>query len=62
MALLAANWFLLLGGSVVVGLLVMRTDKEEELLVARFGDAYREYMSRTGRFFPRFAAARARAS
>jgi len=40
----------------------MRTDKEEDLLVARFGDAYRDYMSRTGRFFPRFAAARARAS
>jgi protein-S-isoprenylcysteine O-methyltransferase Ste14 len=62
MALLAANWFLLLAGSLVVGLLVMRTDKEEDLLVARFGDAYRDYMSRTGRFFPRFAAARARAS
>ena len=61
-ALLAANWFLLLAGSMLVGLLVMRTDKEEELLVARFGDAYREYMSRTGRFFPRFAPARAPAS
>ena len=52
MSLLAANWFLLLTGALLVGLLVMRTDKEEELLVARFGDAYREYMSRTGRFFP----------
>ena len=62
MALLAANWFLLLAASLLVGLLVLRTDKEEDLLVARFGDAYREYMSRTGRFFPRFAAARARAS
>jgi protein-S-isoprenylcysteine O-methyltransferase Ste14 len=62
MVLLAANWFLLLAASLLIALLVIRTDKEEELLVARFGDAYREYMSRTGRFFPRFAAARVRAS
>ena len=26
---------------------------EEEFLVKRFGDVYREYQSRTGRFFPR---------
>lgn len=53
-ALLAANWFLLLAGSMLIGLLVIRTRKEEELLVARFGDSYRGYMARTGRFFPRF--------
>jgi protein-S-isoprenylcysteine O-methyltransferase Ste14 len=52
-ALLAANWFLLLAGSILIGLLVIRTRKEEELLVARFGDSYGSYMARTGRFFPR---------
>jgi protein-S-isoprenylcysteine O-methyltransferase Ste14 len=52
-ALMAANWFILLGGAAVLSLLVVRTRKEEENLVARFGDAYRVYMDSTGRFFPR---------
>ena len=51
--LMAANWFILLCGGVVLSLLVVRTRKEEENLVARFGDAYRAYMNSTGRFFPR---------
>jgi len=33
-------------------LIVIRTRKEEALLLARFGDAYRGYMERTGRFLP----------
>jgi acetamidase/formamidase len=53
LALLAANWFFLLMGSAAVALLVIRTRREEELLVARFGDSYRGYMARTGRFLPR---------
>lgn len=52
-ALAAANWFLLLTGAVVVALLVIRTRTEEEKLDLRFGDAYRAYISRTGRFLPR---------
>jgi protein-S-isoprenylcysteine O-methyltransferase Ste14 len=32
---------------------VIRTRKEEENLIARFGDDYRKYMQRTGRFVPR---------
>jgi protein-S-isoprenylcysteine O-methyltransferase Ste14 len=51
--LTAANWFLLLAGGVTVTLFVVRTKKEEALLLARFGDAYRSYMERTGRFVPR---------
>ncbi len=34
-------------------LLVMRTRKEEENLIKRFGDDYRAYMERTGRFWPK---------
>jgi len=52
-SLIAASGFLLAAGAVVLTLLVLRTRKEEELLVARFGDGYREYMTRTGRFLPR---------
>jgi protein-S-isoprenylcysteine O-methyltransferase Ste14 len=51
--LIVANWFLFVAGAVVFGLLIIRTRTEEEKLVARFGDNYREYMKRTGRFLPR---------
>jgi protein-S-isoprenylcysteine O-methyltransferase Ste14 len=54
--LIAANWFLFMAGLVVLGLLVIRTRTEEEHLVARFGERYRSYMRRTGRFVPRITA------
>jgi protein-S-isoprenylcysteine O-methyltransferase Ste14 len=52
-ALVAANGFLLAGGIATFTLMVVRTTREEERLVARFGDSYREYMARTGRFLPK---------
>jgi len=51
--LLTANWLIGLSGVVVMTLLVVRTAKEEQMLLERFGDEYRDYMLRTGRFFPR---------
>lgn len=51
--LLAANWFLLVTGVLVVALIVLRTSREEDRLRARFGDAWQTYMSQTGRFLPR---------
>jgi protein-S-isoprenylcysteine O-methyltransferase Ste14 len=51
--LAAANWFFLAAGCVVFLLLAIRTRKEEQNLIARFGDDYRNYMQRTGRFLPR---------
>jgi protein-S-isoprenylcysteine O-methyltransferase Ste14 len=53
-SLLSANWFVPLVGAATFTLLVIRTGKEEANLLARFGDAYRDYMSRTGRFLPRW--------
>jgi len=52
-SLAAANWFLAACGALLMALLVVRTRKEEENLLARFGDSYREHMRRTGRFLPR---------
>ena len=52
-ALAAANWFFFVMGCAMFLLLVIRTRKEEENLIARFGDDYRNYMQRTGRFVPR---------
>jgi len=51
-SIVAANWFLLLTGVSAWLVIVYRTKKEEENLIARFGDEYRSYMERTGRFFP----------
>ena len=52
-SLATANWFFFVMGSAMFVLLVIRTCKEEENLIARFGDDYRNYMQRTGRFVPR---------
>jgi protein-S-isoprenylcysteine O-methyltransferase Ste14 len=51
--LLTANWLIGLTSLVVLTLLAVRTKKEEQMLIERFGDQYRDYMARTGRFFPR---------
>lgn len=56
-ALIAANWFFLVVGSLVVALLILRTPREEERLLARFGDSYRAYRDRTGRFVPNIRTA-----
>ena len=53
-SLVAANWFFLLCGATAFVMLAVRTRIEEAKLVERFGDSYRDYMKRTGRFFPRF--------
>jgi len=52
-SLVAANWFLLLSGALAFALIVLRTRREEERLLARFGEAYSSYRQRTGRFLPR---------
>lgn len=50
--LLSTNGFLLVLGSIPLAFLVIRTPIEEAKLVACFGDEYRQYMARTGRFWP----------
>lgn len=54
LALFTANVvFVLLGLLTVVGLLA-RIPREEKMLIEQFGDVYKQYMHRTGRFFPRW--------
>ena len=50
---LTANWLIGLNSLVVLALLAVRTPKEEQMLIERFGQQYRDYMAKTGRFFPR---------
>lgn len=51
-ALATANLFLLFAGAATFLLLVVRTRIEEAKLLERFGDNYRMYARRTGKFFP----------
>jgi protein-S-isoprenylcysteine O-methyltransferase Ste14 len=53
MALIAANWFILVGGAVVFLLLAIRSRTEEAHLLKRFGEPYQQYRESTGRFLPR---------
>jgi protein-S-isoprenylcysteine O-methyltransferase Ste14 len=52
-SLLAANWFIFTMLAFAFIILVMRTPIEEQHLIDRFGDDYRQYMRRTGRYLPR---------
>jgi protein-S-isoprenylcysteine O-methyltransferase Ste14 len=52
-ALLLPNWFAGCAGLVGFGILFFgRVAKEESLMLESFGDAYRQYMSRTRRVIP----------
>lgn len=53
-SLLTANWFILLTGCSVFALQALRTGREEQHLLARFGESYLAYTRRTGRFLPRW--------
>ena len=57
--LLAANGFVGVCGLLVIVLLVVRTPKEEQKLVEKFGDSYRAYRATTGRFLPKIWTRRA---
>lgn len=53
-ALITANWFILMTGVVVFVLLAVRSRTEEAKLLARFGEPYRAYRESTGRFVPKW--------
>jgi protein-S-isoprenylcysteine O-methyltransferase Ste14 len=51
---LAANWFMLAMACVAfIGMAALVVPREEAELIRKFGDEYREYVRRTGRFAPR---------
>ncbi len=50
---LTANWFIGVTWFIGLSLIVLlRVRREEQMLIDRFGDEYRSYMGRTGRFLP----------
>ena len=52
-AMLSANWLIALLSLTVFVVLKVRLPQEEAGLIEKFGDEYREYMQRTGRFLPK---------
>lgn len=51
--LMADNWFIALMGILAFIAMAIRTPREEANLIEKFGDEYRDYMRRTGRFLPK---------
>ena len=52
--LVSANLFIGLCGVLAMVMLALRTPKEEQRLLEKFGEPYREYRATTGAFLPRW--------
>ena len=53
LTLITSLWWLAAGMGVPLAILLLRTSQEEARLIDAFGDKYRNYMKRTGRFWPK---------
>jgi protein-S-isoprenylcysteine O-methyltransferase Ste14 len=53
LAIVAANWFFVLAAAGTIAVLLVRTPKEENMMLSMFSARYQEYMKHTGRYLPR---------
>ncbi len=53
LAFVAANWVFVALVLVMIIWLPPRVAREEQMMIEKFGDEYKAYMHRTGRFFPK---------
>ena len=53
LALVTANWAFLGLAVLVIGGLIARVPKEEQMMLEEFGEEYKAYIKNTGRFFPK---------
>ncbi len=53
LALLTANWIFVAVCVLTIAGLMWRVPKEEQMMIAAFGDEYKAYLQRTGRYWPR---------
>jgi len=53
LGLLTANWIFIALAALSIAGTVVRVPKEEQMLLEAFGEEYKAYMKRTGRFFPK---------
>ena len=54
LSLLTANWIFVSACVLTFAGLLWRIPREEQMMIETFGNEYKEYMKRTGRFFPKF--------
>ena len=55
LGLVAASWIFMAGAALMLPFVRWRLPREEAELEARFGQEYRDYASRTGRFLPKWS-------
>ncbi len=53
LALVTANWVFVVLAVVAIAGLFARVPREEQMMIKEFGEEYRAYVQRTGRFFPK---------
>ncbi len=53
LALVTANWVFVVFAITAIAGLFARVPQEEQMMIKEFGEKYRVYMQRTGRFFPK---------
>jgi protein-S-isoprenylcysteine O-methyltransferase Ste14 len=53
LALVSANWLFVAVAVLTAGVFFIRVPREEQMMIERFGDEYRQFMQRTGRFLPK---------
>jgi protein-S-isoprenylcysteine O-methyltransferase Ste14 len=53
LALVTANWVFVVFAVAVIAVLFARVPREEQMMIQEFGEQYKAYMQRTGRFFPK---------
>ena len=53
LALVTANWVFVAFAVAVIAGLFARVPQEEQMMIEEFGEEYKAYMQRTGRFFPK---------
>jgi protein-S-isoprenylcysteine O-methyltransferase Ste14 len=52
LAFVTANWFFVVFAVVAIAAIFARVPKEEQMMIQQFGEEYKLYMQRTGRFLP----------
>ncbi len=52
--LVMSNWLIVIANILAVLIMTSRIEKEEKMMIDRFGDEYKEYMKTTGAFVPGF--------
>jgi protein-S-isoprenylcysteine O-methyltransferase Ste14 len=53
LALVTANWIFVALAAMVMAVFFTRVPREEQMMIEKFGDEYRAYMRRTGKFWPK---------